>query len=147
MPNPLISQGVFNRVRGAIRFTEHPELNVTASYLTQEGIDIAFQGDAGVLLPTMTGGASSPQPYQMINFRVHLVRSQVLAQLFKNQIEQDTFLGQAMVFTDTSTLGDFAIRQATLRSMEDFSPNGQDPGVVVSLFGIYDVNAHMWDVL
>lgn len=147
MPNPLINQGVFNRVRGSIKFDDFPGLNVTASWLTQEGIDISFQGDAGVLLPTMTGGASSPQPYQMVNFRVHLVRSQVLAQLFKNQIEKDTFLGKAKVFTDTSTLGDFTIRQATIRSMEDFTPNGQAPGVVVSIFGIYDVNAHMWDAV
>lgn len=147
MPNPLINQGVLNRVRGSIKFDEHPELNVTASYLTQDGIDIAFQGDAGVLLPTMTGGVSSPQPYQMVEFRVHMARSQTLAQLYKNQIEKNTFLGHAKVFTDSSVLGDFEIRQATIRGMQDFSPNGRDPGLIISIFGIYDVNSDMWEVM
>ncbi|MGL5386635.1 MAG: hypothetical protein ACRDCA_12405 [Serratia sp. (in: enterobacteria)] len=146
MPNPFVSQGVFNKVRASVKFTQHPELNITAAYLTQDAIDIQFQGDAGVLLPTMTGGAPSPNPYQMINVQIHLVRSQGMAQLFKNQIETDTFLGEAKIFSDTTTLGDFVIRSATLRSAGDVSFAGRDPAFLISVFGIYDVNKDMWDL-
>lgn len=146
MPNPFIPQGVFNKVRASVKFTQFPELNITAAFLTQDAIDIQFQGDAGVLLPTMTGGASSPNPYQMINVQIHLVRSQAMAQLFKNQIETDTYLGEAKIYSDSTTLGDFTIRSATLRSAGDVSFSGRDPAYLISLFGIYDVNSDMWNL-
>lgn len=146
MGNPLINQGVFNRVRASLKFTQHPELNITAPFLTQDGIEISFQGDAGVLLPTMTGGASSPQPYQLVDIKVHLVRSQSMAQLYKKQIETDTTLGDVTCYTDVSTLGDFPLRSAVIRSMQDVSFAGKDPALVLSIHGIYDVNSAMWDL-
>ncbi|CAI1600418.1 hypothetical protein [Serratia fonticola] len=146
MPNPLVPQGVFNKVRASIKFEEFPELNITASYLTQDGIDMSFQGDAGVLLPTMTGGASSPNPYQMLSIRINLVRSQSMAQLFKNQIEKNTFLGNAKVYSDTSALGDFSIRSATLQTVSDVNFAGRDPGYVILMYGIYDTNSDMWEL-
>jgi hypothetical protein len=146
MANPLVPQGVLNKVRASIKFVQYPELNITASFLTQDAIDIQFQGDAGVLLPTMTGGVSSPNPYQMINMQIHMVRSQGMAQLFKNQIELDTLLGDAKVYSDSSTLGDFSIRSATIRSAGDVSFSGRDPAFLVSVFGIYDVNSAMWEL-
>lgn len=145
MGNPLINQGVLNKVRASVKFTDHPELDVSASFLTQDCIDLSFQGDAGVLLPTLTGGVSSPNPMQMIDIKIHLVRSQSLAQLFKNQIEKNTYLGPAKIYTDSSTLGDFSIRQATMRSCGDVSFSGRDPAFLISLFGIYDVNSDMWE--
>lgn len=146
MANPYVPQGVLNKVRASIKFVQYPELNITASFLTQDAIDIQFQGDAGVLLPTMTGGVSSPNPYQMIMLQIHLVRSQGMAQLFKNQIERDTLLGDAKVYSDSSTLGDFAIRSTTIRSAGDLNLAGRDPAFLVSIFGIYDVNSAMWEL-
>ena len=146
MANPFVPQGVFNKVRASIKFEDFPELNITASYLTQDGIDLSFQGDAGVLLPTMTGGASSPNPYQMLSIRINLVRSQTMAQLFKNQIEKNTYLGTAKVYSDTSALGDFSIRSATLQTVSDLSFSGRDPGYVILMYGIYDTNSDMWDL-
>lgn len=146
MPNPLINQGVLNRVRASIKFVQFPELNISAPYLTQDAINISFQGDAGVLLPTLTGGVSSPNPFQMIQMQIHLVRSQSMGQLFKNQIEKNTTLGDAKIYSDSTTLGDFSIRQATIRSAQDLSVSGRDPAFVVEVFGIYDVNADMWDL-
>ena len=145
MGNPLVNQGVFNRVRASIKFTQHPELNITAPFLTQDGIDISFQGGAGLLLPTMTGGAPSPQPYQMVEFKIHLVRSQSMAALFKKQIELDTMLGDATCYTDTSTLGDFSLRSTVIKTMQDMSFSGREPGCIISLLGIYDVNSSLWD--
>ncbi|MOA14262.1 hypothetical protein D3C78_1343520 [compost metagenome] len=75
-----------------------------------------------------------------------MVRSQGMAQLFKNQIELDTLLGDAKVYSDSSTLGDFSIRSATIRSAGDVSFSGRDPAFLVSVFGIYDVNSAMWEL-
>lgn len=141
MANPLVPQGIFNKLRASIKFNDYPSLNVSASFLTQDAVDISFQGDAGVLLPTMTGGASSPNPYQMVMINIHLVRSQAMAQLFKNQIERDTFLGDCKVYSDSTTLGDFSLRQTTIRSAGDVSFSGRDPAFLVSVFGIYDTNS------
>lgn len=146
MPNPLVPQGVLNKVRGSLKFTQHPQLNISAAFLTEDAIDIQFQGDAGVLLPTLTGGVSSPNPYQMITVQLHLVRSQPLAQLFKQQIENDTYLGDVKIYSDSSTLGDFSLRSATLRSAGDMSFSGRDPAFLVSIFGIYDTNSAMWEL-
>ena len=85
--NPLIQQGTLNRLRGSVVYANDATLNVTAPYLAREAISIAFEGDAGMLIPTLTGGVTSPEPYQLATITIHLVKSQALANVYKSQIE------------------------------------------------------------
>ncbi len=83
MPNPMIPVGVLNRVRASIKFTDHSELNVSASYLAKEGVELVFQGNMTDFLPAMTGAVQSPQPYMIMQAKVHLLRSQALGRSTK----------------------------------------------------------------
>lgn len=146
MPNPMIKPGVLNRVRASVKFTDVPELNVSASYLAKEGIEITFQGNIVEPLPTMTGVVQSPQPYMMAQARIHMVRSQALATQFKARYEKNGVLGDCRLYTDSSTFGDFDLSSASITSCGDMTFAGGDPGLLITLTGIYYTNSDMWEL-
>lgn len=146
MANPMISVGVLNRVRASVKFTDHSELNVSASYLAREGVEISVQGNFTEFLPAMTGAVQSPQPYVIIQARVHLVRSQALAAQYKKQWETNSAIGDAKLYTDSSTFGDFELTNAAITNIQDMSFAGNEPGMVLTITGTYYVNADMWSI-
>lgn len=147
MPNPMINPGVLNRVRGSIKYTDFPELNISASYLTREGIELSPQGDLVESLPCMTGVAQSSQPYMELFVRIHLVRSQALANIYKQQWEKNSLVGNIRAYTDSSKFGDFDLVNVSIRNVDDISIAGTDPSVIVTLSGTYYINSEMWDAV
>src|ERR1700742_4394296 len=95
--NPLVDQGVLNRVRGSVVWSGFPALNVTAPYLGKDGIGIAFEGDGsattGTMTGTMTGVVQSLEPYVMVTLKIGLLRTQPLADAYKKQWELNALLG------------------------------------------------------
>ncbi|WP_337049957.1 hypothetical protein [Serratia fonticola] len=146
MPNPMISAGVLNRVRASVKFSNHSELNVSASYLAKEGVEISFQGNIVESLPAMTGVVQSPQPYLLSQAKIHLLRSQALAAQYKKQWEKDGVVGDVRLYTDSSTFGEFDLSNVAITSVADMTFAGNEPGVVITLTGTYYVNADMWDL-
>lgn len=146
MPNPMIPVGVLNRVRASIKFSDHPELNVSASYLAKEGVELVFQGNMTDFLPAMTGAVQSPQPYMIMQAKVHLVRSQALGAQYKTQWETNTAIGDAKVFSDSSTFGDFEVFSTAITNVQDMSFAGGQPGVAITITGTYYINSEMWDL-
>lgn len=146
MPNPMISPGVLNRVRASAKFTTYPQLNVSASYLAKEGVEISFQGNIVEGLPAMTGVVQSPQPYVLSQVKIHLLRSQALASQYKAQLELDGLLGNLRLYTDSSTFGEFDLVNTAITSIADTTFNGTDPGFVITITGTYYVNSSMWDI-
>ncbi len=57
----------------------------------------------------MTGAVQSPQPYMILQARVHLLRSQALGKQFKAQWEKNATIGDAKVYSDSTVFGDFDI--------------------------------------
>ncbi|GCK30400.1 hypothetical protein BvCmsB39A_00419 [Escherichia coli] len=104
MPNPMIPVGTLNRVRASVKFTSHSELNVSASFLAKEGVELSFQGNITEFLPAMTGAVQSPQPYMILQARVHLLRSQALGKQFKAQWEKNATIGDAKVYKGYDTI-------------------------------------------
>lgn len=146
MPNPMIPVGVLNRVRASIKFSDHPELNVSASYLAKEGVELVFQGNMTDFLPAMTGAVQSPQPYMIMQAKVHLVRSQALGAQYKTQWENNTAIGDAKVYSDSSTFGDFEVLNTAITNVQDMSFAGGQPGVAITITGTYYINSEMWDL-
>ena len=141
MANQLVVQGTLNRLRGSVVYADYPELNVTAPYLAREAINLAFDGDTSQLLGTLTGAVTSPEPYTYGTVTMHLLRSQFLADLYKSQIETNTTLGSVTVIGDSDTLGDFQIENCVLMSIQELAFDGNQPGLVVRLRGVYNINA------
>jgi hypothetical protein len=146
VPNPMIPVGVLNRVRASIKFSDHPELNVAASYLAKEGVELVFQGNMTDFLPVMTGAVQSPQPFMILQSKVHLVRSQALGAQYKVQWELDTAIGDAKVYSDSSVFGDFEIFNTAITNVQDMSFAGGQPGVAITITGTYYINSAMWDL-
>jgi len=142
--NPLINQGTLNRLRGSVVYASNHSLNVTAPYLAKEAISIAFEGDAGMLIPTLTGGVTSPEPYQMANVTINLVKSQALADIYKTQIETNVNVGDISVIPDSPALSDYQLTNCVLKGVRDVTFDGNVPGFVVTLTGIYSVNSALW---
>lgn len=146
MPNPKIPNGTLNKVRASIKFVDHPELNVSASYLGKQGIIISPQGNMTESLPVMTGVVQSPQPYQIVTAKFQLVRSMPLAAQFKKQWESNTIIGDAMFYSDSTQFGDFEVFNAAITSVMDISSGSDQPGVDITITGTYYINSEMWDL-
>jgi len=104
MANPLIPQGVLNRLSGSVTWTNFPSLNVTSPFLMPNGITLAFQGVTTEVIKTMTGIVPSPEPYQMVNITMNLLKTQALANLYEQQRQSNAILGPCTVRGDASPL-------------------------------------------
>jgi hypothetical protein len=145
MPNPLVSQGTLNRIRGSIVFSNFPTMNVTAPYLSKEGIRLALQGDTVMYLPSMTGQVTSPEPYMGIEATVHMLKTQVLANLFKRQMELSSLLGDATVRSDASSLDVYQITNSAIKTVRELDFSGDNAQFVVVIGGYYLVNSSLFD--
>jgi hypothetical protein len=144
MGNALQQQGVLNRLRSSIVFDDFTELNITAPFLGEEGINLSLEGDVTENLATMTGTVTSPAPYQMATVEIHLLKSQSFADQWKQQIESNSVLGDFTIFGDASTLGNYQILNGNIASAGPGRLNGKSVDFVVTLRGYYSVNSSLY---
>jgi hypothetical protein len=142
----MIPVGVLNRVRASIKFTDHSELNISASYLAKQGVELIFQGNMTDFLPAMTGAVQSPQPYLIMQAKAHLLRSQALGAQFKTQWELNTAIGDAKIYSDSSVFGDFEVFNTAITNVADMNFAGGEPGVAITITGTYYINSEMWEL-
>ena len=141
----LVGQGTLNRLRGSVVFAFNPELNVTAPFLGKEAIGLAFEGPTGQIIGTLTGGVTSPEPYQMATVTMHILRTQFLAEIYKTVIEVSSNVGPVNVIPDTDTLGNYQLENCIIESVEPMQFDGNQAGMVVRIRGIYYINAALYD--
>lgn len=146
MPNPLIAQGSLNRIRGSVQWPLNPTLNVTAPYLTKAGMRLALQGESTVYLPTMTGAVTSMEPYMMVELAIHLVKSNGLADIYKQRMELNSLLGDGTLRPDTSALSPYGLVNCAIRSVREVDLSGEDPAWAVTVGGYYLVNSQLFDL-
>jgi hypothetical protein len=132
--------GVLNRLRASVTYKDFPQLNVTSSFLTTEGIRLALEGNATDLLPAMVSLVSSPAPYLSASITMSLVRSSTLAQIYKTQIEDTTLVGLITIWPDTDVLPPFIINNVALESVREMAMAGMEAAMVVTARGYYNVN-------
>lgn len=140
--NPLIDQGVLNRVLGSVTWTNFPALNVTAPFLDKDGINLRLEGDASLQHGTMTGIVQSPEPYMAISVVVAMLRTQKLSDDYKKQMETNSVLGPGTVYPDVSAggLSAYALNNMSIQSVGELVFNGTTPIYAVTLRGYYVVN-------
>jgi len=144
MANPQVVQGTLNRLLASVFYADYQQLNVTASYLSKEAISLAFDGDTALLINTLTGAVTSPEPYIYGTVSMHLVRTQALADAYKRQIETNTTLGSVTIYPDTVALSPFELNNCVLQSLQEVSFDGTQAGLVVRLRGVYSINASLF---
>lgn len=144
MANPQIQQGTLSRVRGSVTWNDLPELNITASYLAEEGIRISFDGPATTIINTLTGTVTSPEPYQPITVTLNLLKTQQLSDLYKTQAENSTLLGDGTLRTDAKTLSVYPLSNMAISGVNEITSNGRDPVYRVTIRGYYQINNALW---
>lgn len=146
MANPLIQQGTLNKLRGSVSPVDFPELNVIAGNLAPEGISLSFSGGATTTIDTMTGVVQSPEPYIKVSVKVHLLKSQILSDQWKTQMEDSTLLGDLAITTDSITLTDYNFSNVAIESVETLDFSGKNANYIINLTGIYYINNSLWDL-
>lgn len=144
--NPLIAQGVLNKLRGSVMYTSNPALNVTASYLGLDQISMSLDGPITTVLPTQVGVVQSPEPYVECTLTIHLLRTQGLSASYKAQIESNSVVGNLIVRPDSSALPDFQLNNCAIIGLRELSFAGKDAGFVVTIKGYYNVNSDLWNL-
>lgn len=146
--NPLIDQGVLNRVKASVNWTAFSILNVTAPYLDKDGISLRLEGEASNQHPTMTGVVQSPEPYMPVSVVIALLRTQPLSDRYKAQMEDNCVLGSGTVWPDVSAglgLSPFQLQNMSIQSVGDLLLNGTTPIYGVTLKGFYVVNNSLFN--
>ena len=144
--NPLVDQGVLNRVRASVSFPGNTTLNVTAPFLGREGIRMVLMGEETTIIPTMTGTALSPEVYAQVEVTINLLRTQALANKFKAQMEKNTILGICIIRPDTTALAPYTIQNCAMRNLRELPMNGSDAGWVITISGYYVLNSDLWNL-
>jgi hypothetical protein len=142
--NPSVPQGVLNRVRGSVQWPNFTQLNVTSPYLGADGISLSFEGTATTRLPTMTGQVMSPEPFQPIVLRIHLLRTQGLASQYEQQRQVNSLLGNGVVRTDSSSLPPYNIFNCSIDNVAELGFAGRDAGYIVTIGGYIQTNSSLF---
>lgn len=144
MANPGIIQGTINRLRASVTWPSFPQLNVTASFLGEEAIRLSPEGPVTTFLNTLTGGVTSPEPYQLLTIRINLLKTQSLANAYKLQIESNALLGDGTIRPDATPLSPYPITNAAIESVEPLDFGGKSPSWIVTMRGYYNINQSLW---
>jgi hypothetical protein len=144
--NPLIDQGVLNRIKASISWTNFSNLNVTAPFLDRDMISFRRTGPATTSHPTATGLVKSPEAYVPIQITIALLRTQPLAAAYQLQEQSSTLLGPGTVYPDVTTgISPWNILNMSIDNLGDMLLNGTTPIYGVECSGYYVLNNNLFN--
>ncbi|OYY59034.1 MAG: hypothetical protein B7Y55_01100 [Polynucleobacter sp. 35-46-207] len=146
MANPNIPQGTLNRIRSNITIPGNTALNVTPAYMDKSFVTVTFDGEFDNLIPTATGGVTSPEPYVMATVSFGLLRTQALANAWQSQVKALSDLGNVSIFPDTTAYAEIDLVNCVVSHIDPGPFDGTNPSVKVTLRGIYYVNNDLWNI-
>lgn len=142
--NPLINQGTLNRLKGSIVVPGNTALNCTSSYLGKSMISLTLEGNAVEYIPTAAGAVPSQEPYMMATVKFDALKTNGFGNIWKTQLELNSYLGDITVIADTSSLGNHTIANASIESIGELPFDGTSAAYSVTLRGVYYINSAMW---
>ena len=144
--NPLVPQGLLNRVRGSAVFPAFPNLNITADYVALDGISLDIDDDGTDQIKTMTGIVNSPAPYVMATATIHVLKTQALGEAWAQQFQSNGQIGRAAIHTDASTLSQYRLHNCSILKPQPGAMNGTNPSLILTIRGTYNVNDYIWSL-
>lgn len=145
--NPLTRQGTLNLTQASVSVPSFTQLNVTASFLGRAGIRLALEGETTRRIPTMTGVALSPQVMQDCRVTINLLKTQPLSDLYKQQMELLSAIGNLTIRPDVSAgvgISPYPLTNASIQNVREQDYSGDDAGWVIELMGVYSINNSIW---
>lgn len=144
MASPLINQGTLNRGLVSIVVVDSPELSITSGFFGTKLARISFDGATADYIPTLTGAAPSPRPYQIATVTAYLNKSQYLAALWEARRTTDSTLGDVVVTTDSSEMAPYTLLNCIMQNMPDLDLTGESNDYAVTIQGTYPINGDMF---
>ncbi|KWN80870.1 hypothetical protein WM24_23845 [Burkholderia ubonensis] len=123
-----------------------PNLNITSPFLGKEGIRLALEGESTAILQTMTGTATSPEPYMIASVTAAVLKTNGLGAQYKAQMEQNSVIGQITVIPDTSALPQYTLYNCAIESVREMPMDGTDATFTVTIRGYYVTNNNLWNL-
>ena len=146
MDNPLIAQGLLNRVRGSVVFPSNSTLSITAPYLAAEGISLEIDEDGTEQMKTITGVVNSPAAYVLATATIHVLKTQALGEAWAQQFQSNSQIGRMVIHTDSSALSQYRIHNCSLLKPQPGAMNGTNPSLILTIRGTYNVNDYIWSL-
>lgn len=146
MGNPLIAQGLLNRVRGSVVFPSNSTLSITAPYLAAEGISLEIDEDGTEQMKTITGVVNSPAAYVLATATIHVLKTQALGEAWAQQFQSNSQIGRMVIHTDSSALSQYRIHNCSLLKPQPGAMNGTNPSLILTIRGTYNVNDYIWSL-
>jgi hypothetical protein len=110
---------------------------------------LTFGGPVTGYINTMTGAVTSLEPFQKVELRAQLIKTQSLAAAYKLQIENSALLGDGTVRPDLATsspgLGPWQLSNMAIESVEPVELNGVAAWYILTLGGYYSINQSAWN--
>lgn len=144
MANPLVSQGTLNRLRAAVTVPSYTNLNITPAYMGKQFVTVTFEGNFDDLIPTATGGVTSPEPYVMATVSVGLLRTQSLSTSWLTQSQTTSDIGNVSIFPDSSAFPEIDLVNCVIQHIDPGAYDGMDPVVRLTIRGIFYINNSLW---
>ena len=144
--NPLVPQGLLNRVRGSVVFPAFSNLNITAPYLAVDGISLDIDEDGTEQLKTITGVVNSPAAFVMATATIHVLKTQALGEAWAQQFQSNSQIGRMVIHTDSSALSQYRIHNCSLLKPQPGAMNGTNPSLILTIRGTYNVNDYIWSL-
>lgn len=146
MPNPNIPQGTLNRVRATLVVPAFPALTITSSFLGRRGISVSRSGNATTFADQMVGRVTSPEPYVPVTITVILNKAQFLANLWAQQEQSFSLIGDIIVRPDASPLQPFYYANCGIENAGnplDFSGANADFPLIIG--GTFFLNSQLFN--
>jgi len=140
----FVPQGTLNRLRCSIVVPQTPYLSITAPYMGKSFAKIAFGGPFGELIPTATGGVTSPEPYVMSTISVGLLRTQALSAAWLSQAQLLCDIGSIVVYPDSANFPAMTFQNAIINDIDPGAYDGTDPVFKLTIKGIFIANSELW---
>lgn len=142
--SPQIPQGTLNRLLASVVVPSFLKLTVTPPFLGKNGISLRFSGEATKFIPTLTGVVTSPEPFQMVELTITLLKTQPLAQLYETQRVTQSLIGNVTVRPDSAVLGPYKLLECAIQNVGDLRFNGEEADYGVMIQGYYPINSSLW---
>ncbi len=144
---PIVQQGTLNRVRASVVIPSFPQLNVLASYMSNSFVSAKPQGDFAELIETATGGVPSPEPFVKMLITVGLLRTQNRGEIWQEQAEVGSYIGDVVVHSDTSAFLQRTYYDCIIQKIDPEAYDGRNPENRLTIIGIYRINNSLWNLV
>lgn len=144
--NPMVAQGSLNKVRAHIVVPAYPTLNISPSYMGDDGFTLDIDEDMVRQIKTMTGLVNSPEPYVEATCTINLLRTQALSLQWMQQAENTAQIGRIVAHSDSAAFTGRTVHNCSILKVQPGRMNGSTATVDAIIRGVYYVNNSMWSL-